>query len=122
MSQQPHEVEKGMETNFRKQSANSGTIPGLKVAYGQSAAQPRGQFGSLAQNDKQEQKGLFGRLKDSIFHMVTEEAEADRPIGISQLSRKTFAATDDSPIVRSGRNMTDYRFNQLINNNTNYQA
>ncbi len=89
------------------------TVPGLKVAYGGNAASRFNNYLPLPEKPK----GWFSRLKDSIIDLVTEEAEADRPIGISQLSRNTFTASDDASrntIVRNGRPMQDYRFNQLI--------
>ena len=47
--------------------------------------------------------------------MVTEEAPNDYPIGISQLSRKTFLASEDTAaLFRSGQTIQDYRFTQLI--------
>src|SRR5687768_4296979 len=92
------------------------TAPGLKMTYGSKAQQPQTQFqiplpaqkaASVTQNT-----GLLSRLKEKIWHMVTEEA-THRPIGIAQLTQKTFQPHQDSSFFRRGA-MQDYRFPQLI--------
>ena len=102
-------------------------VPGLKVAYG-SQAQAQSQTYSpvniplpTARNTMgqtqptTEPMGLFAKVKQKLFHMVTEEAPNDYPIGISQLSRKTFLASEDTAaLFRSGQAIQDYRFTQLI--------
>ncbi|HEY9744925.1 MAG TPA: hypothetical protein V6C99_01770 [Oculatellaceae cyanobacterium] len=82
-------------------------IPGLKVAYGVQAVQ----------NNQTLQAGRpanwLERLKNTVVNLVTEEAEEDRPIGISQLSRSTFFAHGNSSfgtMVQSSRPLLDYRF------------
>jgi hypothetical protein len=99
---------------FQYISRSPQTVPGLKVAYG-SAASPF----SYAASDEEPlaRKGFFARLKDAVFNLVTEEAENDRPIGISQISRRTFQASETvsgQTIVRSDRGTQDYRFSQLV--------
>lgn len=99
----------------------STAVPGLKVAYGQAAMRPEppkpSRFG-YEEPEIQAERSLYARIWDAIIDLVTEEAEVDRPIGISQLSRKTFRASADvaeQTFVCSGRGTQDYRFNQLIN-------
>lgn len=83
-------------------------IPGLKVAYGAQAVK-----NTQPQSVSAESQGWFSRLKNTVFHMVTEEAEADRPIGIAQLTRNTFLAHPRASmrtIVQNNNPMQDYRF------------
>ena len=90
------------------------TVPGLKVAYGNVASPfTSGEEPSEARTEK---KSFFGRMKEAVINLVTEEAVNERPIGISQISRHTFQASEQAgrTIVRSGRPAQDYRFNQLI--------
>jgi len=80
-------------------------IPGLKVAYGAQAVK-----NSQPQSTDQ---GWFSRFKNTVFHMVTEESEADRPIGIAQLTKNTFLAHPKASmrtIVQNNNPMQDYRF------------
>jgi hypothetical protein len=82
-------------------------IPGLKMAYGAQAVK-KTQPGPAT-----ESQGWLNRLKNTVFHMVTEEAETDRPIGIAQLSRNTFLAHSNASmrtIVQNNNPMQDYRF------------
>ncbi len=109
-------------------------IPGLKVAYGsqaqqsierieiqarQSAPVQRPQLDkSLKQVAPDNRKGLFSRITEGLFNMVTEEVPVnERPIGISQLSRTTFqaAANRQAPaFFKNSQPIQDYRFNQLV--------
>lgn len=101
-------------------------VPGLKVAYGSHAQAPSQAYnpinipitnGTMAQNiPGTEPRGLFAKVKKKLFHMVTEEAPTDYPIGISQLSRKTFQASGEeaTSLFRSGQAIQDYRFNLLV--------
>lgn len=94
-------------------STSQQTVPGLKVAYGSNAA--ANPFQDLEVQG--ERKSFLSKLKNAVLNLVTEEAENDRPIGISQLSRNTFKASEEfagRTIVRSGRAIQDYRFNQLV--------
>ncbi len=57
-------------------------------------------------------KSIFSRLTDSLMDLIFEEAE-DRPIGMSQLSRKTYTPADpDQPGVffKNSPTFSDYRF------------
>lgn len=81
-------------------------IPGLKVAYGieTDRTQPQPQ---------KDAKSWLGRLKNTVVNLVTEEAEADRPIGIAQLSKRTFLAhpgSSEKTMVRHSNPLQDYRF------------
>lgn len=61
-------------------------------------------------------KGFLGRLKDGLYNLVMEESSAQRPIGISQLTRKTFNVRQEvahRSAFRNGQMMQDYRFSQL---------
>lgn len=61
-------------------------------------------------------KGFIGQLKDKLWNMVTEEASPERPIGISQLTRKTFSVRQEAAgnsFFKNGQTLQDYRFNQL---------
>lgn len=96
-------------------------IPGLKVAYGsqaqQSAPTPPYQAPTPPQYSTAPSKSLFSRLKDKFFHIVTEEAPNELPIGISQLSRTTFQASSDrqtTSFFKNSQPIQDYRFNQLV--------
>ncbi len=100
-------------------------VPGLKVAYGSQAQShvystvnislPTARNTMMQTQPATEPMGLFAKVKQKLFHMVTEEAPNDYPIGISQLSRKTFLASEDTAaLFRSGQAIQDYRFNQLI--------
>jgi hypothetical protein len=91
-------------------SPQPAVIPGLKVAYGV-------QTGQAIQTAFTKPSNLatnwLGRLKNTIIHMVTEEAEADRPIGIAQLSQHTFFAHPQSSgqtVVQRSGPLQDYRF------------
>ena len=99
-------------------------IPGLKVAYG-NQAQSSVQYYDMPlpspagkTQSPQTDKGLFSKLKDSIINLVTEEAPTDRPIGISQLSRKTFQASPNGStqpaVFKQGQTIQDYRFSHLV--------
>jgi hypothetical protein len=93
-------------------------IPGLKVAYGSHAYLLPHQYSDLNADpisaEPSPSSSLFHRLKKSILNMVTEEASDQLPIGISQLSRKTFQATEPrSAIFKQKQAIQDYRFNQL---------
>jgi hypothetical protein len=82
-------------------------VPGLKVAYGVQPAQ------NYSHQTGEPKKGWLGRLKNTVMHMVTEEAEADRPIGIAQLSKNTFLAHPNAStrtMVQSNNPLQDYRF------------
>ena len=63
-------------------------------------------------------QGLFSRLTEGLFNLVTEEAPSkERPIGISQLSRTTFQATpnrETPAFFKNSQPIQDYRFNQLV--------
>lgn len=62
-------------------------------------------------------KGFIGQLKDKLWHMVSEENTTERPIGISQLTRKTFNVRQEAAnnsFFKNGQTLQDYRFNQLI--------
>ena len=101
-----------------------------------------GQMG--AQIQQQQPRGIFGRLKETLINLVTEEVEPehdvanlnhtqvlisdDRPIGLAHLSRNTFqnsfsqnpvqSSTSEAgrPIMfRQSRPTHDYSFNQLVN-------
>ena len=98
-------------------------IPGLKVAYGSKAQQqPVNQFEIPLPVRKQEpatqqEKGFFGRLKEQILNLVSEEVSNERPIGIAQLTQKTFQPHQEvanTSFFRNGQTIQDYRFNQLI--------
>ncbi|MCE3235100.1 MAG: hypothetical protein K0Q50_1280 [Vampirovibrio sp.] len=99
-------------------------IPGLKVAYGSQAQSSSRQYDfplpiqPTQGQTQQSGKGVFAKLKDSLINLVTEEAPSDRPIGISQLSRKTFQAVADDAgqptVFKQGQTIQDYRFNQLV--------
>lgn len=71
-------------------------------------------------------KGVFGRMKDALLNLVTEEVDDqgkpvtqngdERPIGLSQLSRNTFQASEHAvnTFFKRGRAVHDYRFAQLF--------
>lgn len=64
-------------------------------------------------------KGFLGQIKDKLWHMVSEEAKPERPIGISQLTRKTFNVRQEvasNSFFRNGQSLQDYRFNQITQN------
>jgi hypothetical protein len=95
------------------------SIPGLKVAYGSQAQQQPVQYQNPAAQKpiSAPTQSLFSRLKASLFHMVTEEAANERPIGISQLSHTTFQASPDrdtTSFFKNSQPIQDYRFNQLV--------
>ena len=109
------------------------SVPGMKIAYGDiaqyvSTAPQAGQpvaiplqyihYGAPTQQAQPTtRKGLFGKLREGLYNMVTEEAAPERPIGISQLSRKTFNVRQEvaqQSFFRNGQAIQDYRFNQLI--------
>lgn len=101
----------------------SNTIPGLKVAYGSKAQQPPNQFEIPLPVRKQEpttnrpEKGFFGRLKVQLLNLVSDEVITERPIGLAQLTQKTFQphqAVTDASFFRRGQTIQDYRFNQLV--------
>ena len=98
----------------QQRAPKTATIPGLKVAYGV----PPSPFGYALPDEEPEQKrGLFSRIGEALFNLVTEEAENELPIGISQLSRQTFQASWNMAgrtFVRAGHAVQDYRFNQLV--------
>jgi hypothetical protein len=98
------------------------------VAYGSKAQQAFGQGDSFEiplpvkrqEPAMPQEKGFFGRLKDQILNLVTEESATERPIGIAQLTQKTFQphqAVADTSFFRSGQTMQDYRFNRLVDPN-----
>jgi hypothetical protein len=65
----------------------------------------------------QGEKGFFGRLKDQLLNLVSEEVSTERPIGIAQLTQKTFQPHQEVPdasFFRRGQTIQDYRFNQLV--------
>jgi hypothetical protein len=72
----------------------------------------------------EKQKGFFSRLKEEIVDLLFEAAEKDRPIGISQLTKQTFAVTDQfagrSVYKQPSRTFQDYRFNQLVDSGQRY--
>lgn len=77
--------------------------------------QPR-QAASGATSANQPAKGLFGQLKEKIWNLISEETSGDRPIGISQLTRKTFSVRQEvahDSFFRNGQTLQDYRFSQL---------
>lgn len=85
-------------------------IPGLKVAYGVQAASIDT---TVPASPPKTAESWLHRLKNKVIHMVTEEAEADRPIGITQLSRCTFFADPQAAsqtMVRPSSPLQDYRF------------
>jgi len=103
-------------------------IPGMKLAYGNQAqqgnVQPQ-QSKPIQQNaQKAPSQSLFGRLKESLFNMVTEESTIsdERPIGISRLSNTTFQASpnpyrsynNQASFFKNSQPIQDYRFNQLV--------
>jgi hypothetical protein len=97
--------------------------PGLKMTYGNKANQAQNQFQIPLPTKKAEpaveKQGLFGRLVEKIWHMVSEEA-TDRPIGIAQLTHKTFQPHQEvggSSFFRNGQTLQDYRFKQLVDPN-----
>ena len=66
-------------------------------------------------------KGLLDQLKSMLEELLFEEAELERPIGIRQLTRRTFASAGQfSPygnraIYRGGNPFfQDFRFQQLV--------
>jgi len=103
-------------------------IPGMKLAYGNLAQQSNVQAQinkPMPQNTpKAPSQGLFGKLKDSLFNMVTEESTIsdERPIGISRLSNTTFQASanpyrsynNQASFFKNSKPIQDYRFNQLV--------
>jgi hypothetical protein len=55
-------------------------------------------------------QGLLGKL----WHMISEEASPERPIGISQMASSPFKASKDGlkpSYFRNGQAIQDYRFN-----------
>lgn len=61
--------------------------------------------------------GLLGRLKEAVIELVTEEAELELPLGINQLTRKTFQASDHvkgQTFYRSGRSNLDFQVRQTL--------
>lgn len=61
-------------------------------------------------------QGLFGKLKQSIWHLVSEESKQDRPIGISQLTRKTFNVRPEvasASVFKNSQLAQDFRFANL---------
>lgn len=69
-----------------------------------------------------DEKSVYCRVKDWIVDLCFEKPVPERPIGLSQLSRRTFMATEAVPVsssrgqmVQQQRVTQDYRFQQLIN-------
>ena len=59
---------------------------------------------------------LFGRLKDRLLDLVTEEVE-DYPVGINQLNRSTFRSAtpaNSNPYFKNQNNSYEFRFPKLM--------
>lgn len=66
--------------------------------------------------DRRPQQGLFGQLTSTLLSFVFDRNPQERPIGISQISPKTFQAADpksDSVFFKNNRTYQDFRFNKL---------
>lgn len=62
--------------------------------------------------ERRPKESIFSRLTDSLMDLIFEEVD-ERPIGMSQLSRKTFTSADpDQPGVffKNTPTFSDYRF------------
>ena len=100
-------------------------IPGLTVAYGSQAQQTTPQAQQTTPQAQQPTRatqsaagGLFFRLKDRLFNMVTEDSSklSERPIGLSQLTQVTFQANPYAPapnFFKNSQPVQDYRFKPL---------
>jgi hypothetical protein len=58
-------------------------------------------------------KRLINRLQESLSQFLTKDDKAERPIGISQLTKETFQAHTAAPagsIFKTGQARQDYRF------------
>ena len=102
-----------MKNNYRQPvyyvTPQSTVIPGLKVAYGLTA----NSIATPEESQDSERKSWLSRLKNTVWHFVTEESEIDRPIGLTQLSRNTFMAhpnASNKTFVKNSNLMQDYRF------------
>jgi hypothetical protein len=93
-------------------------IPGLTVAYGSQAQQTTLQAPQPARSTQPAGGGLFFRLKDRLFNMVTEDSAklSERPIGLSQLTQVTFQANPYGPasnFFKNSQPVQDYRYKPL---------
>jgi hypothetical protein len=96
-------------------------IPSQQTAAYEEDFETVSPFGAIA---LEKEKGFFTRLKEEIMDLLFEEAEKDRPIGISQLTKRTFQVTDEfagrSVYKHPSRTFQDYRFHQLVDAGQRY--
>lgn len=100
----------------RKATPRQAEPPQQPVYYAPVMIEQPRQAAASATSANQPSKGLLGQLKEKIWHMISEETSGDRPIGISQLTRKTFSVRQEvanDSFFRNGQTLQDYRFSQL---------